>query len=809
MCGASLFLLLLCASDALPIPTTSTVTVDPARLAWLRQAVALGLQQTWQKVLNNTGPSTGTGRDCSNAALAELLLSEPTDGAAAQRALSLLRRPECAPGPQFNGQAYSSILNMHRKRFNSSDWAWIVGAVRAELAARAPAPPAPQTALDVSYSNMFFMNTANLVLFGEALAREADPATRALGTAAAAAGYAQLDQWLAYAAHAGNHEFLSPTYYWVQLNALHQGFAFAARPNSTGRAAFGAILDHLWADIGANYFPGTQTLSGAHTRDYDFLFGHGALMVWTWVMGLGDIAAPPSCEHDDAHCERANNEQNALVLASLLAADAVTNASLGYLPTTAALSASHRYPRVVASKWLEQAQTANAQSARFGDRTNYVTQSFAMGTASQDYITNTHSAYYAGPQDKLLNIELAWPDTPSAPINMSLPLPDITFVPDYLDAPWGHELEPTTGKPSHLALHPGIVQVRGAVLLTAAVNPHDQLDGFNLTAFTSIASNLVLPCRAADEVLTVGNGSLGERGGHGGDRGGAVPFDLSKGAPFAAALADGATLGLRVGRAAVVVRPFELDRSCAWTAAEDSQTRGRSGVSEGGDPGSGGVSGSSRRRSSSTRWLLQGDAAGMALGAMRLTGYHFRVETPGDEPVELPANETQLRAGMLLVAAEVPDDHDAVGANATNGETAGWASLSELAEAVARVEITSAVEGDGAAAVWHVAAAVPSKLLGPGFGPGQPVGTNSSSTTTSGKSSNDKNSSSNNETVVLEVRRYRFCGIPGAGRRSSNGNVWNCLLRRAVDGAEITPQGLSIDGEFVAPLPPPLGPLAQ
>ena len=121
---------------------------------------------------------------------------------------------------------------------------------------------------------------------------------------------------------------------------------------------------------------------------------------------------------------------------------------------------------MVSSRWLHQqaARTANMQEARFGDRTNYITRDFAVGSASQDYITNTHSAYFPGPQDKLLNVELAPGD--GARENLTLPLPDISLVPDYLDAPYGHVLEPVTGKPSHLALHPGIVQRRGAVLVT-------------------------------------------------------------------------------------------------------------------------------------------------------------------------------------------------------------------------------------------------------------------------------------------------------------------------------------------------------
>ena len=47
--------------------------------------------------------------------------------------------------------------------------------------------------------------------------------------ACAEAGYRLLNDWLEYAAAADMHEFSSPTYYWVQLNALYMGYIYAAR----------------------------------------------------------------------------------------------------------------------------------------------------------------------------------------------------------------------------------------------------------------------------------------------------------------------------------------------------------------------------------------------------------------------------------------------------------------------------------------------------------------------------------------------------------------------------------------------------
>ena len=86
-------------------------------------------------------------------------------------------------------------------------------------------------------------------------------------------GYRLIDDWLQYAQTADLHEFSSPTYYWVQINSLYMGYLYARRPGA--QAMFRAILDHTWADIAANYFAPSQTISGPKSRDYDFLFGHG------------------------------------------------------------------------------------------------------------------------------------------------------------------------------------------------------------------------------------------------------------------------------------------------------------------------------------------------------------------------------------------------------------------------------------------------------------------------------------------------------------------------------------------------------
>lgn len=321
------------------------------------------------------------------------------------------------------------------------------------------------------------------------------------------AGYTLLDNWLEYAAAADIHEFSSPTYYWVQLNALYMGWAteifsfsflhwfscifffnfqeiaggrsltytrllpaansfavpwnyprplpikravdspqcmltcahrdsfpttvtvlrryiYAARPGA--RQVFGAMLDRTWTDIAASYFAPTNTISGAHSRDYDFMFGHGALMVHLLAQSLPNMK-PIVCEYKDTHCERADSQQNVFAYLNLVH-------PAGYTVPAAILDLTK--PSAVnelSAKYMGQDATSNGNQQRFAHRYNYVRQNvYSIGSASQDYITNTHSKYFPGPQDKLIDLELG-------ELNMSMVLPTaaITVVPDYLDAPYG------------------------------------------------------------------------------------------------------------------------------------------------------------------------------------------------------------------------------------------------------------------------------------------------------------------------------------------------------------------------------------
>ena len=551
----------------------------PDRVDWLRSVVNESLRQLDADACGSEDKHPCGGRDFSNGGLAAWLMN------AANFSGALHWLFKTGPDASFGGQAWAALL--HEPAFmaglNATAQAHMLGAVEHALPSLATwdsgaVPIAP----DVSYSNMYMMGMVNCILIGEA-----PGINRTLGAAAAAHGYDLVEAWLTYASTAGNHEFDSPTYYWVQMNALTIGCLYASKP-----AKLCAILEHEWADVAANFFAPTETLSGPHSRDYDFLFGRGALQVHTYVNGLGEH--PPVCEYKDSHCERTTDSQNALVLLNTLK----VVAGAGYSPAAATLALAALPVREVRSRWLGQNRTANNESAARGDRYNYIVSGrYALGSTSSDYFTNTHTRYYPSPQDKPLALDFG-----VANMSQRKPVPSLTLSHDWRDSPYGHWYEPTTDKASHLAAHPGIVQHRNVLLATTALHPGEQLDGFDLTSFESLATNLILPHAAASAVLLRGR-----------------PFALPT-TPFVAPLGVGDTLALRVSGTCVALRVIEAD-GCAGQAPA---------------------------------LALKGDADGIDLGAMRLAAYHYR------GPASPLQGSSHVRAAFALLVDECAAD-DALG----------------------------------------------------------------------------------------------------------------------------------------------------
>jgi hypothetical protein len=115
------------------------------------------------------------------------------------------------------------------------------------------------------YTNIALMNAANLILLGEAMDKPA----------VAAEGQARLDRVVTYTFLNGTHEYVSPTYYGVNLDVLLTLERFCRSERATGQTR--ALLELFWTDIAANYHPACGKLTGTRSRDYDYLRGLGIL----------------------------------------------------------------------------------------------------------------------------------------------------------------------------------------------------------------------------------------------------------------------------------------------------------------------------------------------------------------------------------------------------------------------------------------------------------------------------------------------------------------------------------------------------
>lgn len=290
-----------------------------------------------------------------------------------------------------------------------------------------------------TYSNIYLMKVANLLLLGHAIED-----TNAIAEAEAA-----FDVWLAMTRASGVSEYDSPTYTPVQMDCL------ALAHNLTSRAQLKlrlkAALDFYWADLAANFFVGRQTLVAPASRDYSFLFSDENV---TWTYHLAGLRpAPPG---------------------RILLSDEIrlwATARLGgYRPPPEVLALATSPERVVRSQFGGQAGQ---------DRYVFITPDFALGSAS---------AYY-GPQDKPVCAALASTNK----------LPVISFVADAFDSPFGVvRMADRSGhrKPWHLQHR--LVTVQEKAFLLALFDLSPELKRRDLT---NLASSLVLPVNAGSLLL--------------------------------------------------------------------------------------------------------------------------------------------------------------------------------------------------------------------------------------------------------------------------------------------------------------------
>ncbi|MCH5372615.1 MAG: hypothetical protein JJ992_01460, partial [Planctomycetes bacterium] len=112
-----------------------------------------------------------------------------------------------------------------------------------------------------SYTNIALSNAANLILLGETFVR---PDIVAIGKQ-------RLSDILVCTWRNGVVEYVSPTYYGVDLDELKFLDAYAKDPEV--RKQTEVLLALFWADLAANWYPAAERLAGSQSRTYNYVTG--------------------------------------------------------------------------------------------------------------------------------------------------------------------------------------------------------------------------------------------------------------------------------------------------------------------------------------------------------------------------------------------------------------------------------------------------------------------------------------------------------------------------------------------------------
>lgn len=188
------------------------------------------------------------------------------------------------------------------------------------------------------YTNIAFMNAGDLILLGEALDKPK----------IADEGYRRLERAFLYTHEFGTHEYVSPTYYGPDLDALVMIEAYAGRERGVEQAR--ALLQFFWTDIALNWFAPAGRLSGTHSRSYDYLSGLGELDRQLQLNGW--LAGEPTN------------------------IDAIFSIQARWKPSDELKKLNEQYPRYVQQKWgIENGQW----------RANYIQKDVALSTSGASY----------------------------------------------------------------------------------------------------------------------------------------------------------------------------------------------------------------------------------------------------------------------------------------------------------------------------------------------------------------------------------------------------------------------------------------
>ncbi len=113
------------------------------------------------------------------------------------------------------------------------------------------------------------MRICNLVLTGQGLVDGSGNILNSPNVEALNTGRTDLMLWSSAVRSNGIHEFLSPSYTGIDLEALGNIYLYAQDPGISAMAQQGSKL--LWIDMYANWYNQDQRMGGTHSRTYEFL----------------------------------------------------------------------------------------------------------------------------------------------------------------------------------------------------------------------------------------------------------------------------------------------------------------------------------------------------------------------------------------------------------------------------------------------------------------------------------------------------------------------------------------------------------
>ena len=239
-----------------------------------------------------------------------------------------------------------------------------------------------------SYTNIALMNAVNLVLLGEAYGRKD----------AFESGVERLDAFILNTAICGVCEYASPTYTAVDIACLHRLHQFARDKGVVDRAD--RLLRLFWSDAAASSFTPSGRLAGAHSRDYDYLFGLGGMAAYLRAAGL---AAPLT--------DRPETQPLPFELST-------------WRPDAAIRELAARTPRTVVAMWGEEPEKV---------RVLWTGQNISLGVAGANYWN----------MDIPLAIDFA----------SAKPIPRAYFIADGRRDPYGRKKVPEGNGPHQKTLH--------------------------------------------------------------------------------------------------------------------------------------------------------------------------------------------------------------------------------------------------------------------------------------------------------------------------------------------------------------------